>query len=154
MRSSMRSIVGVLRIAVLVAAVVALSPHAGRATGDRDFAGFYEATNPVDQGTDVQISFAARVFNYGDADVVNGTAKLCDSSVPDVAYGTFSNVNIAQGQNASVRGTITLPRREFDWWQQADAGGGPSLWIEFTDAGGNSVRARVELVSAPVGEDN
>lgn len=155
MSSSTRSVLSLLRIVVLVAALVMLAPvHPGRATDGRDFAGFYDVSNAVDQGNDVQITFAARVFNYSDADVANGTVKLCDSSVQDVSYGTFADVSLLQGQHVVLRGAITLPHHEYDSWQNTEAGGGPSLWIEFTDASGNPIKQRIELVSAPVGEDN
>ena len=141
-------------VSLIVTGLLFAPIPSGQATGDPDFAGFYEVSNVVDQGSDVQITFAVRVFNYADYDVAGATVKLCDSNVSDVAYGTFSSVDIAQGQSVVLRGTITLPHQEFDSWQSTEAGGGPHLWIEFTDAGGNPVRERVELVSAPVGEDN
>lgn len=154
--SNRRSVLSLLRILGLLAGLVFLAPiHPGQATDGRDFAGFYEVTNATDLGNgQVEITFAVRVFNYADYDITSATVNLCDSSVPDVVYGTFPSVSLAQGQNLRLQGTFNIPQNEYDSWQQTEAGGGPNLWIEFTDAGGNPVKLRIELVSAPVGEDN
>jgi hypothetical protein len=146
----------ILRALTLLVAGLLFAPiPSGQATDGRDFAGFYEVDNPSDLGNgQVQITFAVRVFNYADYDVTAATVNLCDSSVPDVVYGTFPNVSLVQGQNLRLQGTFNIPQSEYDSWQNTEAGGGPRLWIEFTDANGNPVKLRIELVSAPVGEDN
>lgn len=137
-----------------IACLVIAPIPSGHATDGRDFAGFYEVDDPVEGVDNVQITFAARVFNYVDYDVSGATINLCDSSVPDVAYGSFANISLAQGQDVRLQGTFTIPKTEYDSWQQTESGGGPNLRIAFTDANGNPMNLRIELVSAPVGEGN
>ena len=152
-RSSVsRAFVPVAFFGVVILALMSVSP--GRATDGRDFAGFYEVDDPVVGGSDVQITFAARVFNYADYDVSGATINLCDSSVPDVVYGSFANISLSQGQDVRLQGAFTIPKTEYDSWQQTESGGGPNLRIDFTDANGSPMNLRIELVSAPVGEAN
>jgi len=115
-----------------------------------DFAGFYEVSNPTDVDVDIRIRLATRVFNLSGADVVNATLTLQDTILPGKDYGSFQNVLIRDRENVVLSADFIITRREYERWQ---AGGSPSLRIEYRDAAGNAVRKRVELIQMPVGAE-
>ena len=96
----------------------------------------------------IDATLAARVFNYSGADVNNAHVFLRDSLDSSRNYASFSGTTITDRGNVVLRTTISLPAREYDWWQKH----GPVLEIHFRDGNGRPLRQRIELLAGPVGE--
>jgi len=132
----------VLFLVVLLAAVLVLAENG------RDFAGWYDMRNVTDLGDQVQVTITLRVFNFSGADVTDATITLWDSVQPGVAYGSFPLVSIAYRDNARLTANFTVPKSEYDSWQQ---GGRPNLQVNFNDPAANPVQRSVELAWMPMG---
>lgn len=116
----------------------------------RDFAGSYEVTELTDLGDQVRAHFAARVFNYSDADVVGATILLEGSDLARASYASFPYQTIRDRESVRVEAWVTIPKTEYESWQQ---GARPGLLVEFK-AGNETQRRPVELARGPVGEEN
>ena len=116
----------------------------GRGADGRDFAGFYEVTNPLDLGNGTfQVTLAVRIFNYSDADVANATVILQDSGPSTQDYGYYpGSVSIADRESLKVSGDFNISADEYNRWQDSSM---PSLRIEYQDINGNSVRRTIEV---------
>jgi hypothetical protein len=120
------------------------------AKNGRDFAGYYDLTQVTDLGETFQVSFSVRLFNFGDSDVDGATVTLVNPLRPKKSYGAFQAVSLRQRERVRLNDLIVnIPRREYERWRQ---GGPPALQIEFTAAGGQTIRRRVELSRQPLGQ--
>ena len=137
------------RLAIL-ACLIVLAAMVAPAKDGRDFAGFYAVNNVTDLGEEVRVTLTVRVYNYSDADVTGATITLEDSLLPDKTYGSFTLVSIRDRESVRLSGDFTIPRREYDQWQEGDT---PQLRIEFKDAAGNTVERLIELAPMPVEEE-
>jgi hypothetical protein len=117
------------------------------AVDGRDFAGFYELTNIVDQGNVVSMKFAARIFNYSETDVIGAELALEGPTLPE-AYALFPSVRIDYQGSVLVAAQVSASGWEYDQWSQ---GGSPRLNITYFDADKNVISRLVELVRMPVG---
>ncbi len=142
-----RRLDSLIKAAMLALFALLVSPLALAANG-RDFAGFYQYANVGEMGTQEQVTLSVRVFNYSGADIADARLILQDPLLR-ATYGGFIRVSIQNGGSAPVSGNFTIPIAEYERWQ---VGSVPHLWIEFTDAAGNSVRRPVELVPGRTGE--
>lgn len=116
----------------------------------RDFAGFYEATDVVDNGDEtVTLTFTADVFNYSDSDVAAAVVVLADSLFFD-EYASAPDIWLADREKVRIQGSVTVPLREYEQWQQ---GASPFLFIEYSDSSGNTLRRSIELIQMPFGEE-
>ncbi len=125
--------------------IITLKPVS--AAGGRDFAGAYELSNITDLGDSMSLTFATRVFNYSDADVYGATVALDDSTRANQNYCSFSSVSIPDRGSIRLQCSITIPRREYDSWQN---GAKPNLHIDVPNADGTTLRRMVELTQRPV----
>ena len=117
----------------------------------RDFAGFYEVSEVVEFFEEFQVTLTVRVFNYSDADVNDTAITLEDSLLPGQTYGSFiTRVYILDRESARVSDQFTIPRREYEDWQE---GGTPLLIIDYMDANGNTIHRPIELAQMPLGEE-
>jgi len=129
------------RSALVIGLLLMLVGPAGGDAG-RDFAGWYQISGVTDLGGSFQLTLTTRVFNYSGADVSGATVKLEEGIMPGQAYGTFAGVSIPNRGSVKLQGTFTVPGSEYQRWQ---AGGAPSLWIEYLDGGGNTIRRGIEM---------
>src|SRR5436309_6201655 len=137
--------------ALLILTGVFLSVSRPLAAADgRDFAGSYQLTDIVDQGDTVLATFTTRVFNYSDADVSDATLVLDSRLVSGQTYWSFPSVSIANRGSVRLRCTITIPRAEYNAWQQ---GARPNLHLDTANADGTSLRRIVELTRNLIGEE-
>ena len=120
------------------------------ASGGRDFAGFYELSNVVEDVDFVSFTFTTRVFNYSGQDVADAIVLLEDLLFFD-EHGSFLGVWIVNGESVLLEGNFTVPTEEYDLWLQ---GVSPSLSIETQDIAGDLVRRRIELANLLLGEEN
>jgi hypothetical protein len=130
------------RLGVLAATIVFLCPAESRAVDGRDFAGFYELENIVDQGARVSLKFSTQIFNHSDADVIGAYVTLDDSLLFE-NYTSFQNVRIDYRNCVFLSGNITVPAREYQHWLQ---GAQPNLYVIYQDASGNTLKGLVELI--------
>ena len=131
----------------VILALILVSP--GRATDGRDFAGFYDITNPTDLGNgQEQVTLAVQIFNYSGADISSATITLQDSSTPPSDIGTYTGTIAIPDQAAvTLSATFTVSQAEYALWQN---GGSPSLRIDYQDLSGNPVRSPIEVNQGPV----
>ena len=128
--------------------VMLVSATPSAAVDGRDFAGFFELKNVLDQGNVVSFNFSVRVFNYSDADVIGAYVVLGDSLFLE-AYTVFQNVRMDYQGHVFLSGDTYVPAWEYDQWQR---GGRPNLSVEYQDAAGNPVMRMVELIEMPLGD--
>jgi hypothetical protein len=137
-----------LAVLLMAACVFLLPGQRGHAADGRDFAGFYEATNVTDLGTEVSLTLAVRIFNYSGADIENGVVAVA-ASVEERDFGTYAGVYLADHANIRLAADFTISREEYDRWQNGNT---PMLRIEYQQ-NGNSIHRMVELLALPVGEE-
>jgi hypothetical protein len=121
-----------------------------RASGGRDFAGFYELTNVTTIGDEARVTFSARVFNYSDTDVVGATVILRGPGAPEGTYAAFHGVTFSDKESVLLRQDITIPQRQYEQWRKGEI---PMLLVEFQDLTGASQSKLVELINQRVGEE-
>jgi hypothetical protein len=137
--------------ALLIVTGVLLSGSWPLAAADgRDFAGSYQLTDIVDQRELVLATFTTRVFNYSDADASGATVMLDSRLVPGQTYWSLPSVSIVNRGNVRLRCLITIPRAEYNSWQQ---GALPNLHVDTANGAGTLPRRRVELIRNPLGEE-
>jgi len=137
----------ILRLGIIVATIFFFSPVEPRAADGRDFAGFYESTNVVDQGMVVSLKFSTQIFNYSNSDVF-GAYVILDDLLLLEPYMVLQNVNIDYLGQVIVSGDITVPAWEYDQWQR---GMRPNLSIIYQDSSGNTISRPVELIQMRLG---
>ena len=137
----------VLATWLLLVGFMTLTAEPVDAVEGRDFAGYYELTNVVDQGNVVSMNFAARIFNYSETDVIGAELALEDPNLPD-AYAIFPSVRIDYQGSVVVTSQVSIPGSEYDQWSQ---GGTPRLTITYFDARENVISRPIELVKMPLG---
>jgi hypothetical protein len=116
------------------------------ADNGRDFAGMYNLVDTTDLGEQIRFEFRLRVFNYSGTDLSNATITLQDSFVPGSVYWSVDDVSIAPNESTVLTQTVTVPKREYDQWQQ---GGQPNVTIRFRDSKNQNRKQRVELLRQP-----
>jgi hypothetical protein len=137
------------RILAIVLFAVAITFHNVEpiyAVDGRDFAGFYQSTNVVDQGSVVSLKFSTRIFNYSDMEVIGAYVSL-DDALRLAIYAAFQNVHIDHGGQVILTADITVPVLEYQSWER---GARPNLSIMYQDSFGNVFTKLVELVRMPL----
>jgi hypothetical protein len=131
---------------------LSLLPIVWAAAADgRDFAGFCKLGEISDLGEEVSVPLTVRIHNYSDADVVAAEIILEDSLLPGEDLARFATVvDILDRESARASDTVTVPRREYEQWQQ---GASPQLRLQFTDSAGTTQRQPVELAPMLVDEE-
>ena len=143
MQSRGVSLMGLGLLASLMLCAAILAP----AEDGRDFYAFYDTTDILDLGDQVGMTFTLDLHNVSRTDVADATVTLEDPSQPGASFGIFTAVSVAYRERVRLSGSITVPRSEYDSWQQD---GLPSLRIDFSDAGGNSVERPIEVAWEPL----
>ncbi|PYT19790.1 MAG: hypothetical protein DMG58_35485 [Acidobacteria bacterium] len=113
----------------------------------RDFSGFYRTSDVSVSGETASLTLTVQIFNRSGADVSNATVLLSDWIIPGRNYGSFQNVDVADGRDVRFSGTFQIPQREYAGWQQ---GRPPNLIIQYADAAGNKMRRLIAIVRGPV----
>ena len=113
----------------------------------RDFSGFYRTSDVSVSGETASLTLTVQIFNRSGADVSNATVLLSDWIIPGRNYGSFQNVDVADGHDVRLSGTFQIPQREYAGWQQ---GRPPNLIIQYADAAGNKMRRLIAIVRGPV----
>jgi hypothetical protein len=134
---------------VLVLTAV-LSCLSARADQGRNFAGFYELSDPVDMGSEVAVTFTAEVVNFSGADVYGATLTLADPIFREEAWGSFHIAYLADRDRARISGEVVIPTHELERWKE---GATPYLFIEYEIAAGERFESIVELAPMPLGEE-
>ena len=113
----------------------------------RNFSGSFQVRN-VMQGATVQVDLNLKIFNYSGAPVqhaavtVESRRRAGDSGD---FQGSISDVSIPYRKSVDIRGTFTVPAREYGEWQR---GALPYVVVTYTDASGQQVHNSVELVAS------
>ena len=130
--------------AVVVALGFVLAIGASAKNG-RDFAGFYNVSNVVDQGNQVAFTLRVQVFNHSDADVKQAVLTLRES--PGGELGAFQPVKLWRN-HGEVRLTqqFVVPKHEFERWHK---GSQPALMVVYRDAQGQRYDRFVQVSSRP-----
>jgi hypothetical protein len=131
----------------IVATLIFLGARQSAAVDGRDFAGFYELKNVVDQGAIMSLTFSTQVFNYSDGDVIGAYVALDDSLMLE-NYAAFLGVRIDHGSQVFLSSDITVPALEYQQWQR---GARPNLYVIYQDHSGNTLIRLVELIEMPLG---
>src|SRR5438309_12019200 len=105
----------VLQAALILAGLV----WAGLAWANgRDFSGFYRTSDVSVSGETASLTFTVQIFNRSGADVSNVTVLLSDWIIPGRNYGSFQNVDVADGRDVRLSSTFQILQREYAGWQQ------------------------------------
>jgi len=139
-----------LAVLLVSATLLLLVAPAVPAKDGRDFAGFYKLGEITDLGDQVTVPLTLRVFNYSGADVIGAQIILEDRLLGEDLGSFAAIVDLRDRESARVSDTYTVPRREYEQWQE---GAHPRLRLEFTDAAGTTQRAAVELAPLLVDEE-
>jgi hypothetical protein len=104
-------------VSFLVALMITFSAAPAPAKDGRDFAGFYNVSNIVEQGDQMLITLRVQVFNNSDADVQQAVLTLRQN--PGPALGTFPSVKLWRN-HGEVRLTqqFIVPKRELESWHK------------------------------------
>jgi hypothetical protein len=121
-----------------------------RASGGRDFAGFYEVSDATVLGDQVRLTFSARIFNYSDAYITSATVTLAGPGAPDGNYATFNGISLSDKQSVRLSREITIPQHEYERWGKGQT---PLLTVDYVDLSGAMQRRGVELSLGPVGKE-
>lgn len=143
-RKPARNVLANLAICVVIIAPL-LAPFAlpARASGGRDFAGFYSLTNATALGDQVRLTFSARISNYSDSEITGATVTLRGPGAPHGVYATFYDLNLSDLGTVVISQEITIPMTEYQRWKRGQV---PLLAIQ--SAAGITM---VELQRGPLG---
>jgi hypothetical protein len=130
---------------LLVTLALVLSAVTASAKDGRDFAGFYNVSNVVDQGDQIFVTLRVQLFNNSDADVRQAVLTLREN--PGGPLGTFQPVKLWRN-HGEVRLTqqFVVPKREFERWHH---GVQPALMVVTHDEQGQRHDRFVQLSSRP-----
>jgi hypothetical protein len=130
---------------VLVTALLLL-PIAGLAKDGRDFAGFYNVSNVVEQGDQMVLTFQVHLFNYSDADLKQAVVTL-RASHPAPALAQFKPVKLWRNRTeVKLSQQLVIPRHELELWQK---GTQPALFVVYHDANGQRWERFAQVSSRP-----
>ena len=130
----------------LLVAALSLLPICGLAKDGRDFAGFYNVSNVVEQGDQMVFTLQVRLFNYSDADLKQAVVTL-RASHPGAALAEFHPVKLWRNRTeVKLSQQVVIPRHEFELWQK---GTQPALFVVYHDANGQRWERFAQLRSRP-----
>src|SRR2546429_150215 len=78
----------------------------------RDFSGFYRTSDVSVSGDTTSLTLTVQIFNRSGADVSNATVLLSDWIIPIRNYGSFQNVDVADGHDVRLSGTFQIRSEE------------------------------------------
>jgi hypothetical protein len=131
---------------IFVSLLVSFSVCPVLAKDGRDFAGFYNVSNVIEQGDQMVITLRVQVFNNSDADVKQAVLTLRQN--PGPALGTFPSVKLWRN-HGEVRLTqqFAVPKHEFESWHKG--GGQPAVMVVTHDENGQRHDRYVQLSVRP-----
>ena len=130
---------------VLVTAVLLL-PIAGLAKEGRDFAGFYNVSNVVEQGDQMVFTLQVNLFNHSDADLKQAVVTL-RASHPAAALAQFQPVKLWRNHGeVKLSQQVVIPRHEFELWKK---GTQPALFVVYHDANGQRWERFAQVSNRP-----
>jgi len=135
-----------LRTSLIGASLVFLLLTSASAKNGRDFAGFYNVTNVVEQGDQMVLTFQLRLFNYSDADLKEAVVTL-RASHPAPALAQFKAVKVWRNRTeVRLSQQLVIPRHELELWQK---GTQPALFVVYHDANGQRWERFAQVSSRP-----
>jgi hypothetical protein len=140
----------ILTLCIISATLLTQFAPLARASGGRDFAGFYEVFDATALGDQVRLTFATRVFNYSDSDITSATVTLRGPGAPEGTYASFNGITLGDKQSVRLSQEITIPQHEYERWLKGMA---PLLTVDYVDLSGATQRRSVELSLGPVGKE-
>jgi len=130
---------------LLVSLVLLLTAISAPAKNGRDFAGFYNISNAVEQGDQMVVTLRVQVHNNSDADVKQAVLTLRQPGAG--VLGTFQPVKLWRN-HGEVRLTqqFVVPKHEFESWHR---GSQPALMVVTHDEHGQRYDRFVQMTSRP-----
>jgi hypothetical protein len=105
------------RLPLLLSLAIALGPLA--VAQSRHFPAAYQITDISEEGGQVQLTISLTVHNFSGADIKDAEIILYSSDPHADPIGDFDPIRMLPSyQDAAVQGRFTVPRAEFDQWQQ------------------------------------
>jgi hypothetical protein len=131
---------------IVVSLLISFSVTPMLAKDGRDFAGFYNVSNVVEQGDQIMVTLRVQVFNNSDADVKQAVLTLRQN--PGGPLGTFPSVQLWRN-HGEVRRTqqFVVPKHEFESWHRG--GGQPAVMVVTYDENGQRHDRYVQLSTRP-----
>ena len=127
-------------------ATVSLFPSSGSAKDGRDFAGFYNVSNVVEQGDQMVLTFQVHLFNYSDADLKQAVVTL-HATHPGAPMAQFHPVKLWRNRTeVKLAQQMIIPRHEFELWQK---GTQPALFVVYHDSNGQRWERFAQLSRRP-----
>jgi hypothetical protein len=143
LRSSRAWVLFILLTALFLTTVIA------RASGGRDFSGYFDVSGVQQQGELVQVTLHLKLFNHADADARSVIVTLVDSAPTMTLRGNFQPVKVWKSQQfIQMSQEFTVTQREFREWMTAP--GQPNVVILFQDANGQSWQKGAQLSQRPL----
>jgi|SRR5579862_914141 hypothetical protein len=137
----------VSRAGVCVLLAMLLSTVLGFAKDGRDFAGYYNVADAVEQGNQVQLTLRVRVFNYSGQDLKGAVVVLHQAAAPGV-FGVSKPIKLLPSQkDARVNEQVLIPRHVYEQWQKGLA---PEVSIVYLDAHGTRWEKSIQVAPRPV----
>ncbi|HZZ17250.1 MAG TPA: hypothetical protein VFE08_14955 [Candidatus Sulfotelmatobacter sp.] len=136
----------VLKISAVLLAALSIFPNSGLAKDGRDFAGFYNVSNVVEQGDQLVLTLQVRLFNYSDTDLKQAVVTL-RSSHPAPVLAQFRPVRLWRNRTeVKLTQQIVIPRHEVELWKR---GTQPALFVVYYDANGQRWERFAQVSSRP-----
>jgi hypothetical protein len=143
LRSSRAWVLFTLLTALFLTTVLA------RASGGRDFSGYFDVSAVQQQGELVQVTLHLKLFNHTDVDAKSVIVTLVDSAPTMTLRGNFQPVKVWKSQQfIQMSQEFTVTQREFREWMTAP--GQPNVVILFQDANGRSWQKGAQLSQRPL----
>jgi hypothetical protein len=88
----------------------------------RAFAGTYEISNVVEDGSHVQLTLTLTFNNFSNEDIKGGIVALMNSQPTPVLIGSFNAIkDLAHQRRATISHAFTLDASEYASWQHGHA---------------------------------
>ena len=130
----------------LLVAALSLFPISGLSKDGRDFAGFYNVSNVVEQGDQMVLTLQVHLFNYSDADLKQAVVTL-RASHPGPALAQFHPVKLWRNRTElKLAQQVIVPRHEFELWQK---GTQPALFVVYHDSNGQRWERFAQISNRP-----
>ena len=149
---AMPSRTGISKYSAIAVALLASSLTFGAvvfAAEARQFAGTFKILEAKNQGNQVAVHLALRIFNHSGADVKGATISFQSSVGTAENQVAARNVTLRVNEHQSLPAletTLTISAHEYAEWR---AGSRPNLAIDFQDAYGKQNHQTIELARMP-----
>ncbi len=113
-------------------ATLLLTTVSALAKDGRDFAGFFNVSNPKIQGDQVRLTLNLQVDNWSDADVRNAVIALRQHNGTDLVGTTKPVALLRLHDHVRLSQRFTVSRREYESWYH---GSQPTAFIMYRERG-------------------